>query len=109
MCVCVCVWIRREWEGRSTGLTRSLLLQPTNHLDFESINAIEEALSDYKGGVVLVSHDQHLVSTLAAASTHAAQLLVVGRGRVRDITARGYAAYVESLNSAVSKRDQMNK
>ena len=37
--------------------------EPTNHLDFESIDALIVALSDFKGGLVVVSHDQHFITS----------------------------------------------
>ena len=39
--------------------------EPTNHLDVESIEAIEEAIGDFDGTVVLVSHDRALLRALA--------------------------------------------
>ena len=39
--------------------------EPTNHLDVESIEALEDALEDYDGTVVLVTHDRALLTTLA--------------------------------------------
>ncbi|XP_065185722.1 ATP-binding cassette sub-family F member 1-like [Sycon ciliatum] len=38
-----------------------ILDEPTNNLDIESIDALAEAINEYEGGVVLVSHDQRLI------------------------------------------------
>ncbi|XP_053992596.1 uncharacterized protein LOC128883835 isoform X2 [Hylaeus volcanicus] len=39
-----------------------LLDEPTNHLDLNAVEALIVALNDYKGGIVIVSHDMHLLS-----------------------------------------------
>lgn len=39
-----------------------ILDEPTNHLDIESVAALGEAIKAFKGGVVLVSHDERLIS-----------------------------------------------
>jgi len=41
-----------------------ILDEPTNHLDVESIEALEDAIQEYEGTVLLVSHDRELLRTL---------------------------------------------
>jgi ATP-binding cassette, subfamily F, member 3 len=52
-----------------------LLDEPTNHLDLEMRQALAVALQDYEGAVVLVSHDRHLLRTVAN------EFIVVHNGR----------------------------
>ena len=42
-----------------------ILDEPTNHLDLSSKEAIEEALQEYTGTVIFVSHDRYLLSKIA--------------------------------------------
>ena len=41
-----------------------LLDEPTNNLDIESINWLEDFLLDYPGTVIVVSHDRHFLNTV---------------------------------------------
>ena len=54
-----------------------LLDEPTNHLDLEMRQALAVALQEYPGAVVLVSHDRHLLRTVAD------ELYIVHGGRAR--------------------------
>ena len=42
-----------------------ILDQPTNHLDLESITALNEGLVDFKGVLVFSSHDHELIQSVA--------------------------------------------
>ena len=42
-----------------------LLDQPTNHLDLESITAVNNALADFKGVVIFTTHDHEIMQTVA--------------------------------------------
>lgn len=42
-----------------------VLDEPTNHLDLESITAFNDALIDYKGGILFTSHDHQFMQTVA--------------------------------------------
>jgi len=56
-----------------------LLDEPTNHLDMPTCEALEEALSDYPGAVVLVSHDRRLVEQVAT------EVLLLEGGRAEPV------------------------
>ncbi|MGF6376290.1 ATPase subunit of ABC transporter with duplicated ATPase domains [Clostridiales Family XIII bacterium PM5-7] len=42
-----------------------ILDQPTNHLDLESITAVNEGLMSFKGGLLFASHDHEFIQTIA--------------------------------------------
>jgi ATP-binding cassette subfamily F protein 3 len=73
-----------------------LLDEPTNHLDLEMREALTFALQDFEGGVVLVSHDRHLLRTCAD------ELLLVAHGRVEAFEGDldDYAAWLAEQRNA---------
>ncbi|MBQ7757903.1 ABC-F family ATP-binding cassette domain-containing protein [Anaerotignum sp.] len=48
-----------------SGANVMILDEPTNHLDLESITALNEGLTDYKGTLLFDSHDHQFVQTIA--------------------------------------------
>lgn len=55
-----------------------LLDEPTNHLDIDAREALVQALNDYEGAIVIVSHDPNMVERVAD------RLWLVKDGSVRD-------------------------
>src|SRR5437016_12234271 len=43
-----------------------LLDEPTNHPDIESVEALEDALEEYEGTILLVSHDRAMLEALTS-------------------------------------------
>ncbi len=66
-----------------------LVDQPTNHLDLESITAVNNALSDFKGVVLFSSHDHQFVQTVAN------RIIELENGRFTDRLCT-FDEYVES-------------
>jgi ATP-binding cassette subfamily F protein 3 len=75
-----------------------LLDEPTNHLDLEMRQALAVALQDYEGAVVLVSHDRHLLRTVAD------EFLVVHNGRATpfDGDLEDYAKWLDETGMEVA-------
>lgn len=60
-----------------------LLDEPTNHLDMQSIDALADALEDYEGGVVIISHDSRLLSRVCDDAERA-EVWIVENGMVEQ-------------------------
>jgi len=65
-----------------------LLDEPTNHLDIESIQWLEDFLKNYKGAVVLVSHDKAFLDNISTRT------IEISLGRIYD-QKMNYSGYVK--------------
>ena len=75
-----------------------ILDEPTNHLDIESREALVEALTEYSGAVILVSHDMHLLGLVAD------RLWLVKGGAVAP-----YASDLETYRKELLQGDEPSK
>ncbi len=72
-----------------------ILDEPTNHLDVDAREALVQALNDYEGAVILISHDRHMVELTAD------RLVLVDDG-----TAADYAGNMEDYIAFVLGKGQ---
>jgi ATP-binding cassette subfamily F protein 3 len=72
-----------------------LLDEPTNHLDLEMREGLAEALSDFPGAIVLVSHDRHLIGLVCETFWRVAD----GRVEPFDGDLDEYAAWLKARNA----------
>merc|ERR1719412_3138537 len=71
-----------------------ILDEPTNHLDVQTIEALGNAILKYKGGVILVSHDERLIRMVCS------ELWVCSRGKVYCLEG-GFDKYREIVEQEV--------
>ncbi|GMY24473.1 ABC transporter F family member 4-like [Fagus crenata] len=76
-----------------------LLDEPTNHLDMQSIDALADALDEFSGGVVLVSHDSRLISRVCD-DEEKSKIWVVENGTVRAFPGT-FEEYKEELQREI--------
>jgi ABC transport system ATP-binding/permease protein len=81
-----------------SGANLVILDEPTNDLDVMTLSALEDALLDYPGAVLVVTHDRWFLDRIATA------LLVFGNGRLERHEG-GWADYVERRRQAARERD----
>jgi len=75
-------------SGRERGANDLLILdEPTNHLDIDGIAWLEERLTQLPGGLVLVTHDRHLLDAVVT------RILELDRG-TGYVHEGGYASYL---------------
>ena len=69
--------------------------EPTNHMDIEAIDALNNALKDFEGTLIFVSHDREFVSSLAT--------------RIIDIKDKKLIDFQGSLDEYLDSQAQMKK
>lgn len=72
-----------------------ILDEPTNHLDVDGIEWLEQQLSSYRGGLILVSHDRHLLDRVTT------RMLELDRGKAY-VHEGGYASYLDAVDDRQS-------
>ena len=80
-----------------------VLDEPTNDLDVESLELLEEILTDFSGAVLLVSHDREFVDRVVTTS-----LVFEPGGVVREFVG-SYEAYMRAKRSGTSSRSSSKK
>lgn len=81
-----CMMIKMMLSGANV----LLLDDPTNHLDLESITALNQGMSRFKGNLLFTSHDQELLDTVAN------RIIVIDKSIVYDKTGT-YEDYIDSM------------
>jgi energy-dependent translational throttle protein EttA len=94
-------------EKRRIALTRLLLEkpdillldEPTNHLDAESVAWLEKHLVDYKGNVILVTHDRYFLDNVVS------WILELDRGRY-FVYEGNYSTYLEKKGKRLEQESR---
>ncbi|NKC32973.1 energy-dependent translational throttle protein EttA [Falsiroseomonas selenitidurans] len=76
-----------------------LLDEPTNHLDAESVAWLEQTLKDYKGAVLIVTHDRYFLDNVTN------WILEVDRGRGFPYQGN-YSAYLEQKRKRLQQEER---
>ncbi len=80
-----------------------ILDEPTNDLDIQTLNVLEEFLDSYEGCLLVVTHDRYFMDTLVD------KLFVFeGNGYIRDFNGN-YQDYLNELEEAKGKKENPNK
>lgn len=96
-------WRRRAALGAALVQEPDLLLldEPTNHLDIETIEWLEQQLLDFKGGLLIISHDRALVERLAT------RIIELDRGNLSSFPG-SYVAYQELKQKMLEDEEKQN-
>ncbi|MEE4246214.1 MAG: ATP-binding cassette domain-containing protein [Kangiellaceae bacterium] len=96
-------WRRRVSLAECLASDPDLLLldEPTNHLDLATIEWLEQSLGQYKGAMLLISHDRQFIDAIAE------NIWEIDRGAIRLFPAP-YEAYVDSKEKQLADEAKTN-
>lgn len=76
------------------GANTLLLDEPTNHMDIESKEVFEEALSEFPGTAIVISHDRYFLQKIP--------------DRILELTSEGITEYLGKYDYYVEKKEQIS-
>ena len=79
-----------------------VLDEPTNDLDVETLELLEEVLSDYKGTIIIVSHDRDFLDRVATST-----IVLEGNGHVEEYPG-GYSTFIQQSGSKGAQTEQLS-
>lgn len=96
-------WRRRVLLAQALVAEPDLLLldEPTNHLDIGAINWLENALLDFKGAILFITHDRSFLQHLAT------RILELDRGHLIDWKG-DYASFLEHKEQQLAAEETAN-
>ena len=80
-----------------------MLDEPTNDLDLETLDLLQEVIADYDGTVLIVSHDLSAVARLCSDVSVMQEGRIVESGSVRSVLTRPQHEHTRDLIDAVPR------
>jgi ATP-binding cassette subfamily F protein 3 len=84
-----------------------LMDEPTNHLDLESIVWLEEWLTNFKGALLMTSHDRDFMNRLVTKVVEVANKTITTYGGNYDFYEREKSVRLEQLVAAAKRQEEM--
>ncbi|WP_413288121.1 ABC-F family ATP-binding cassette domain-containing protein [Bdellovibrio sp. HCB337] len=84
-----------------------LMDEPTNHLDMESIIWLEEWLKNFKGAILMTSHDRDFMNRLVGKVVEVANKTITTYGGNYDFYEKEKAIRLEQLIAAAKRQEDM--
>ena len=79
-----------------------ILDEPTNDLDIQTLNILENYLEDFQGAVIVVSHDRYFLDRIVD------HVLVLHNGLINEYLG-GYSSYIKLLDEDTPKEEKVIK